>query len=474
MTIAIGVKMDKYRGIVTDTALVCETTDGNYIRTGETEDKVFLKDDSAIFCSGCMGVCNHIRRYILEMKDFSIEKVVDYLKYLNSIDPISNDDMAIIIIDKDKITGIKANNNFEPTYFEGDSIVSTGIFMVDNKEISSDEGNALANSKFTNHILETRNVSKALVKTAKDFLNTKVGGKLKLFTYDDELKKFKLSYTEKVDNLLEDNREKAKQISNNKLFKPARYKTWLNNDDIDYSTFHGNIDASIITGSSLNGGSINIGEGNFLVKPDGSVTSNGDFYLLGNIRMGGNITWDSPVVQYQYSVDNINWHTTMTSNDKYRRESLDNGATWQNSYKFVAIDGINGSDANVNDVNVFKALTEGGKFQGIFSDESGKLYMNAQYIRSGTLSGVTIDVDTEATIGKKLIINADDFLGGIEFRYDDGTGEKIAEIYVDPAGKSLNIEADGGINIKSSDNGKVYLNNVEFTGTQPKIIATFG
>jgi len=281
-------------------------------------------------------------------------------------------------------------------------------------------------------------------------------------------------------------------------------------DENGNAHFEGDVDASKITGSSFVGGDIDIGDGkftvdsegnlvatsgkftsaiindseitgtsinvanNFIVDKNGNVVSNGDLSLLGNIRMGGNITWDTPVIQYQYSTNNSAWHTTMTSNDKYRRESLDSGVTWQNSYKFVAVDGINGSDVNVNDVNVFNALTEGGKFQGIFSDESGKLYMNAQYIRSGTLSGVTIDVDTEATIGKKLIINADDFLGGIEFRYNYGMGEKIAEIYVDPAGKSLNIEADGGISIKSSNNGKVYLNNVEFTGTQPKVTGTFG
>ena len=97
--------------------------------------------------------------------------------------------------------------------------------------------------------------------------------------------------------------------------------------------FTGTITASNFNQGEINGSSINIGDGNFTVDIGGNVN------LLGNIRMGGNITWDSPVVQYQYSTNNVSWHTTMTSNDKYRRESWDGGTTWQTGYQFVGIDG---------------------------------------------------------------------------------------------------------------------------------------
>lgn len=98
-------------------------------------------------------------------------------------------------------------------------------------------------------------------------------------------------------------------------------------------------------------GSLNIAN-NFIVDQLGNVTANGNFNLLGNIRMGGNITWDTPVVQYQYSTNNSSWHTAFATGDKYRRESWDGGTTWQAGYQFIGVDGLpgsDGSDANVPD-----------------------------------------------------------------------------------------------------------------------------
>jgi hypothetical protein len=170
----------------------------------------------------------------------------------------------------------------------------------------------------------------------------------------------------------------------NDIFTDVIYMD-TNTGDANYK---GNINASIITGSSLKGGDINIADlftvnaqgqvdiksgsinlaNNFIVASDGSVSikkgsldiasnfivssngdlvSNGNVELLGNIHMGGSITWDTPIVKYEYSVDNISWHTTMTANDKYRRE--DWGTGWQTGYQFVATNGVDGSDANVPD-----------------------------------------------------------------------------------------------------------------------------
>ncbi len=494
MTIAIAIKMDKYRGIVTDTALVCETTDGNYIRTGETEDKVFLKDDSAIFCSGCMGVCNHIRRYILEMKDFSIEKVVDYLKYLNSIDPISNDDMAIIIIDKDKITGIKANNNFEPTYFEGDSIVSTGIFMVNNKEISSEEGNALANSKFINYILETRNVSKALVKTAKEFLNTKVGGKLKLFTYD-ELKKFELSYTEKVDNLLENNREKAKQISNNKLFKPARYKTWLDYDDIDYSTFNGNIDASKITGSILNGGSINIGDkfivdllGNttikagslnidnrFIVERDGTVKINkgeldinSNFIVdqLGNVAMNGTLN-----IADKLTVD-VNGDMTIHGGSISWASSDPKIATAQNIADTAMSEALD-AQSMANNANVIATSASGNISKLANGTYTGGTFINGTTISSPNIEGGIIaggefcDLDKKA----KLVLNPTNS-SSKNADLNLYSGDNVALRIFDQIGGSVDLSSYNSLFLRTGQFGTYAFGNWDFSNAEIKGIDT--
>ncbi len=68
----------------------------------------------------------------------------------------------------------------------------------------------------------------------------------------------------------------------------------------------------------------------------------------------GSITWGSNTpVKYQFSVSiNGPWHDAMASDDKYRRDSLDGGATWGDAYQFKGTDGrngSNGSDANVPD-----------------------------------------------------------------------------------------------------------------------------
>ena len=79
----------------------------------------------------------------------------------------------------------------------------------------------------------------------------------------------------------------------------------------------------------------------------------GDITLTGNINLSnGKIIWgnNSPV-QYQFSINGTsNWHSTMQSTDKYRRDSLDGGITWGAAYQFRGTDGQDGqdgSDANV-------------------------------------------------------------------------------------------------------------------------------
>ena len=66
--------------------------------------------------------------------------------------------------------------------------------------------------------------------------------------------------------------------------------------------------------------------GNFYVDKNGNVT------MKGNINMSqGNITWSSnnSPVQAQYSADGTgNWHTTFQTTDYYVRYSYDGGTTW--------------------------------------------------------------------------------------------------------------------------------------------------
>jgi len=83
------------------------------------------------------------------------------------------------------------------------------------------------------------------------------------------------------------------------------------------------------------------------IKIDGTT---GDITLEGNINLSnGVIQWSqsSSPIRYQYSSDNVNWHSTMQPGDIYRRDSTDGGNTWTPGYQFVGRDGRDGSDASV-------------------------------------------------------------------------------------------------------------------------------
>lgn len=139
-------------------------------------------------------------------------------------------------------------------------------------------------------------------------------------------------------------------------------------------TFSGTIKASTLDGTLVggqNGGaikgvSLDIGDGNYIVDSSGNVTMNGNINLS-----GGAITWGSNApVKYQFSTSISGpWHDVMSSSDKYRRDSLDGGATWGDPYQFRGEDGANGrngSDANVTFNNILKALQTANSTQTTF------------------------------------------------------------------------------------------------------------
>ena len=61
-------------------------------------------------------------------------------------------------------------------------------------------------------------------------------------------------------------------------------------------------------------------------------------------------------------------------------------------------DGADGSDASVTDVNVFNALTSNGTMYGCFVNVNSKLYINAEYIKAGT-------IDVDLTLAGEIIAN---------------------------------------------------------------------
>ena len=141
----------------------------------------------------------------------------------------------------------------------------------------------------------------------------------------------------------------------------------------------------------------------FVLK--GNTVIDGTTTITRNLKLSGNVTWDmnnSPVLT-QYSSDGVSWHSPMVDGDMYMQMSFDGGKSWSNTTKVVGTDGKNGtngwngSDAYVTAENVFNALTSGGTEQGLFPafyEDEEKLFINAEYIKTGTLNADRIDTDT--------------------------------------------------------------------------------
>lgn len=135
------------------------------------------------------------------------------------------------------------------------------------------------------------------------------------------------------------------------------------------------------------------------------------FYLKGDVKVDGScILTDSLIfdssdnpLQVEYSVDGVsNWHTSFASgSDKFMRLKI--GAQWSDAMKVVGTDGepgAPGTTANVTDGLLFEILTKDGAELGMFpfySDATGKkLFINASYINSGTISAERIDTENLA------------------------------------------------------------------------------
>lgn len=186
----------------------------------------------------------------------------------------------------------------------------------------------------------------------------------------------------------------------------------------------GTLSASKISGSltAESGGEI-IGPAIYVPtksSPKFKVDSGGNVTMSGNINMTGNITWGSgnspcqalyctiyrspPTGSYtSYPTQgSSNWHRTLVYNDLYASYTYDGGATWTSAIKIRGedgrdgMDGMDGSDATVNERNVFNVLTNGGTKFGIFNDStSNRLYINANYIRAGTIDADLITLGSD-------------------------------------------------------------------------------
>ena len=142
--------------------------------------------------------------------------------------------------------------------------------------------------------------------------------------------------------------------------------------------FSGTLNAARIKGKLqadedgwLIGCGIDVNDGKFYVDKEGNVTMSGDINMS-----DGKITWSSynSPVQVQYSVDGSSWHSTFATTDYYARYSYDGGETWTSAIQVRGekgeqgeqgeqgergprgYTGADGSDAEVTFANVNAAL----------------------------------------------------------------------------------------------------------------------
>ena len=135
---------------------------------------------------------------------------------------------------------------------------------------------------------------------------------------------------------------------------------------------------------NLNG--INVGNGNFVVDSSGNVSMKGSITMAA----GSSINWA------------LVTETNATSSEAYQRANtahslagLANEAA--NEAYNLAADALWVAENNeVTDREIFNILTSGGTRFGIFSDStSNRLYINANYIRSGTIDADIITLGSD-------------------------------------------------------------------------------
>ena len=131
------------------------------------------------------------------------------------------------------------------------------------------------------------------------------------------------------------------------------------------------------TADYLNLNGINVGNGNFVVDRNGNVSVNGNITMA----WGSSINWA-----------NVTEYNASSSAAYQRANDAADAASYAQSTAVAANSNaqyaIQYAQQNaVNDEKVFNILTSGGTRFGIFSDSTyNRLYINASYIRAGTIN----------------------------------------------------------------------------------------
>lgn len=135
------------------------------------------------------------------------------------------------------------------------------------------------------------------------------------------------------------------------------------------------------TADYLNLNGLNVGNGNFVVDRNGNVSVNGSITMA----WGSSINWGN------VTESNL-WQNSAYSYADSAYSRADSAYTHADNAYDLAWDAFQeAQNMAVTDREIFNILTNNGTLFGIFSDStSNRLYINANYIRAGTIDADTI------------------------------------------------------------------------------------
>lgn len=408
-----------------DTAL-STVVGGQKYRLSDLEDdeKIIEHNGALIFCSGSYEKCKDIRKYIKEMARLNLVKVSEYAQQIFGHDT-SDDSSGILVCWEDgSMVGMLSAQDFNltpiPWNRDGVDFFALGFHMKETYDL------------FAKHAQTFDHAKDILGNIYHDLLCEEVGGHLWMYS-----RKAANEPWEHVNGTFVEP-ESIKKIQA-KVARPS-----FQFDLSDSVSAHGIVQAKdFLLGngtsvkSALTDDKTKI-RGEYIDARGINILDDGGHQVLYIDATGIHWTPKYNPFKTQYSVgENGPWHDTYAKNDEYRRDSTDGGITWSAGIKYVAKDGVNGtngSDATVNYNNIKSALEKAASIPTAFMSVNE---MGAPEIFGGKIYGAEIYAGGVGKKGGQVIGLTDK---GIQIY--DGVGSKVLKI------QGLN----GGANLTTGDN----------------------
>jgi hypothetical protein len=166
---------------------------------------------------------------------------------------------------------------------------------------------------------------------------------------------------------------------------------------------------------------LNVGSGNFVVDSNGNVTVNGKITM----KSGSSINWSNVTETNASSSSAYKQADSAYSLAEVAQKRANSAYDYADDAYWLAQDAIDAADSmSVTDKQIFDILTSGGTKFGIFSDSTtNRLYVNANYIKTGTIDADVVTLGsgwggfccgmghdgTRYTYGAKMYGSDDDF-----------------------------------------------------------------